>query len=295
MIKRGKHSRNFTVLPNSMIEDAALSIETRGMLAYLVSRPEDWEIRHQALQRAVGVTAARLRRMIQEALAAGYMRRDDGQPRDQANRFTTYDYVVEDVPIRSAVSVNGKPSTESRQRKSCDGSKKEKQKTEDTRTEGQTPTSPPPRRAASPQVAIREQQGGGYPFSDFENAYPFEPWMSPSAADRLWRKLSDIEQVEAAAAAELYAADCKAKGRKVQNAKSWLGARFVSRLAAPRRGGMHGTRDYGHHRPQDAERGHPLHGCRRSDRPGRPCDGEANRNIQWQTSEIGLPIQEPRH
>jgi hypothetical protein len=72
------------------------------------------------------------------------------------------------------------------------------------------------------QEAVRQEHVA---FSEFQNAYPFEPWMSPSAAERLWRKLTDIEQGEAVVAAESYASDCKAKGRRVQNAKTWLSER----------------------------------------------------------------------
>jgi hypothetical protein len=78
----------------------------------------------------------------------------------------------------------------------------------------------------SSQAADRiRKEAGEYPFSEFQNAYPFEPWMSPSVAERIWLKLSDVEQIEASAAAEIYAQDCRAKGRKVQNAKTWLSER----------------------------------------------------------------------
>jgi hypothetical protein len=116
MIRRGKHRKNFTVLPNAMLEDRSMSIDTRGMMAYLLSRPDDWEVRHDALCRTLSVTSERLRRMIREGLEAGYITRDEAQPRDTLNRFTSYDYVVEDAP-QNKVPVTGFPSTETRQRK----------------------------------------------------------------------------------------------------------------------------------------------------------------------------------
>lgn len=59
-------------------------------------------------------------------------------------------------------------------------------------------------------------------FPDFVADYGFEPWMARRAAERIFKRLSDDEQVAACAGARHYAADCSSKGRIKQNAKTWL-------------------------------------------------------------------------
>ena len=51
MIIRRRHIKNFTVLPNAIHDDDRLSLEARGLLEFLLSRPSNWEIRHDALRR----------------------------------------------------------------------------------------------------------------------------------------------------------------------------------------------------------------------------------------------------
>jgi hypothetical protein len=53
MIRRGKHKTNFVVLPNSILEDGRLSAASKGTLAYLLSRPPGWEVRHDASRRTM--------------------------------------------------------------------------------------------------------------------------------------------------------------------------------------------------------------------------------------------------
>ena len=56
-IIRRKHDSQFTVVPNRIFEDDRLSIEAKGVLGYLLSRPHDWSVRHDHLQRELGLAA----------------------------------------------------------------------------------------------------------------------------------------------------------------------------------------------------------------------------------------------
>jgi hypothetical protein len=99
MIIRRKHKNRFTVVPNSIFADNRLSIEAKGTLGYLLSRPPNWEVRHGQLQTTLRIGRRLLERIVQELMEAGYLQRDREQGRDELNRFTTYNYVVRDVPI----------------------------------------------------------------------------------------------------------------------------------------------------------------------------------------------------
>jgi len=43
-IFRQKRTRNFTVIPNQMLQDSRLSWKAKGLLTYLLSLPEDWDV-----------------------------------------------------------------------------------------------------------------------------------------------------------------------------------------------------------------------------------------------------------
>jgi hypothetical protein len=94
---RHKHKRNFTQIPNSILRDERISIEAKGALAYMLSRPPQWEFYHWQLQQKLGIGKQRLQRIIGELTEAGYLRRSTVQPRDGSNRFAGYGYVVHDV------------------------------------------------------------------------------------------------------------------------------------------------------------------------------------------------------
>ena len=98
MIIKRKRNRHFAVIPNAMLDDERLSVEAKGLHAYLLSRPADWEVRHDQLQRHLNIGRRRFDKMVAELIKAGYMERDEEQGRDPRNRFTTYNYVVRDEP-----------------------------------------------------------------------------------------------------------------------------------------------------------------------------------------------------
>lgn len=104
MIIRREHNGNFTILPNNIVNDERLSVEAIGVLAYLLSRPPNWKIRHAQLRKACRVGRQKLQRIIRELIQAGYLDRDDDQPRDRHNHFMAYNYVARDVPVEKGVA-----------------------------------------------------------------------------------------------------------------------------------------------------------------------------------------------
>lgn len=127
MIIRHKHPKNFTVLPNYIYDRGELTLEAIGLLCFLISRPENWEVRHDTLLRKFNVTSDRLRRILSELIGAGYIQRDREQPRDEFSRFDTYDYVISDKPLKARADART-PSTTSRSREAAYENKKEDNK-----------------------------------------------------------------------------------------------------------------------------------------------------------------------
>jgi hypothetical protein len=130
MIIRREHNGNFTILPNNIVNDQRLSIEAIGVLAYLLSRPPNWKIRHAQLRKAYRVGRQKLQRIIRELIQAGYLDRDDDQPRDRHNHFMSYNYVVRDVPAVAFVPQVDFVQRRSRRLKNDPDNKNESLKTE---------------------------------------------------------------------------------------------------------------------------------------------------------------------
>jgi len=116
-IIRREHNADYTVVPNAIYENPQLSIEAKGALGWLLSRPPNWTIRHGHLRKTWRVGRDKFQRIMGELVAVGYVERDHDQPRDGDNRFTSYDYVVRDVPYA------GFPQRGSRCRKPDNGNK----------------------------------------------------------------------------------------------------------------------------------------------------------------------------
>jgi hypothetical protein len=91
-------NRNYVSLPNAILADQRLSIETRGMICFILSKSKNFEIRPYALRKVLAKEGHRLgrtklARMITEAIAVGYMARSDKQRRKEGGQFARYAYI----------------------------------------------------------------------------------------------------------------------------------------------------------------------------------------------------------
>lgn len=103
-IRKGRYTEKFVTLPNTLAQDRNLSFEARGLLAYLLSKPENWEIRETDLKNEGTCGSHRVRRILKELIAANYIikKRD----RDPDGTFTKVIFEVFPEP-----QTPGKPST----------------------------------------------------------------------------------------------------------------------------------------------------------------------------------------
>ena len=68
----GKRKRPFAQIPNETLRDARLSLKSTAVLAYLLSFPDEWEVRIPDLQERFQVGTKVLRRAFKELCACGY-------------------------------------------------------------------------------------------------------------------------------------------------------------------------------------------------------------------------------
>lgn len=89
----------WTPIPNSTLRDPRLTLEALGLLARLVSRPTNWQIRVPALIREAGVGRDKLRNLLNMLENNGYLIRE--RRRDASGRWE-WESVVSSMPLKSA-------------------------------------------------------------------------------------------------------------------------------------------------------------------------------------------------
>ena len=72
MIIRRLHTANFTTIGNVLFEDERLAADEVGILAYLLSRPHDWEVRRPALMRRWGMGRDAIERVVSNLVRYGW-------------------------------------------------------------------------------------------------------------------------------------------------------------------------------------------------------------------------------
>ena len=107
-IVRREHRAQFTIVPNAIFLDDRLSIEAKGVLGYLLSRPHSWQVRLDHVGRTLRIGRKKLQRIFRELIGAGYVTREQPRTAD-AHRFREIDYVVRDVPLAPIYPVDTSP------------------------------------------------------------------------------------------------------------------------------------------------------------------------------------------
>jgi hypothetical protein len=87
MIIRVAHREHFTVIRNKTLRDSRLSFKARGLLAYLLSLPDDTSLDRRRLEGAGPDGAHAIRMGLQELTNAGYLRHEKRQ--DELGRWRT--------------------------------------------------------------------------------------------------------------------------------------------------------------------------------------------------------------
>ena len=93
----------FTAISRSLLQDKSLSFACRGLIAYLLSKPDDWECQVTDIEREGGIRKTARRKLFKEAELAGYL--VFAQGRDGAGRFTSA-YTVYEMPVNQDLRTN---------------------------------------------------------------------------------------------------------------------------------------------------------------------------------------------
>lgn len=96
-IIRVVHTSNYFSMARSSAQDSNLSWEARGMLAYFLSKPDDWQVRVADLQQKCGRDKAKA--ILVELEEARYIRVERGQHNPETGEFATNIYFVYETPF----------------------------------------------------------------------------------------------------------------------------------------------------------------------------------------------------
>ena len=95
LIVRSSLKDNFSVLPNQLINDERLSTDHLGLLVYLLSKPNDWQVRVKQLQNRFDMGRDKTRRILATLEQYGYISRDIVRTE---GKFSQTRYIVKDSP-----------------------------------------------------------------------------------------------------------------------------------------------------------------------------------------------------
>ncbi|MGD3975813.1 hypothetical protein QT568_22435, partial [Xanthomonas citri pv. citri] len=101
-----KETGNFVTVHKNFIHDDNLSWKAKGILLYLLSRPDDWQIYESELVRHSTDGLSGLKTGIKELEKVGYIQRT--RKRDDKGRLKEYEYAVYEKPNHIRFSNVGK-------------------------------------------------------------------------------------------------------------------------------------------------------------------------------------------
>lgn len=96
LITNHRHYRDFTIIPNELLQREDLSIFSRGLLCYLLSLPEDWRINVSVLSEKFQESERKILVSLKELIEFGYCKRE---PRRIDGKLAGQHYFITDIPF----------------------------------------------------------------------------------------------------------------------------------------------------------------------------------------------------
>ncbi|MBN7275540.1 DnaD domain protein [Ligilactobacillus pobuzihii] len=96
-IIRQKRERNYSVVSNEILEDTRMSFKARGLLIYMLSKPDDWKFYSEELVKHSdkdGISS--IKTALNELEKCGYLKRI--QKRAEKGKFGGQDWILNDNP-----------------------------------------------------------------------------------------------------------------------------------------------------------------------------------------------------
>lgn len=166
---------NYTVMSNYHLTDRDLSFKAKGLMSYMLSRPDDWDFTIAGLSRLNKDGRDAIGRIIQELESHGYLERI--RRRQSKGTFGTMEYVLHEQPMpgnpaldKPALENPGqdnplldnpaqeKPAQENRPQLNTDRQNTERKKNENKNTESSTTHLSNPDQSYTERMRVPEVQ-----------------------------------------------------------------------------------------------------------------------------------------
>jgi hypothetical protein len=98
---RGHHAfdDHFTQIPNDWVRDERLSLEARGLLAQIMSHRPGWNLSIKSLAARNSIGRDKVKRIMDELLTHGYLKRSETQSHNERGHLAGYDYTTCDPGV----------------------------------------------------------------------------------------------------------------------------------------------------------------------------------------------------
>jgi hypothetical protein len=91
MIIKDKHKADFFQMNNAPIQDPGLSWTAKGLLAYLLSLPETWDVHLRDLFSRSTCGRKPTQAALNELIGAGYVVKEQGENKRRDTKYTVYE------------------------------------------------------------------------------------------------------------------------------------------------------------------------------------------------------------
>jgi hypothetical protein len=107
MIIRAKKTNNYSVISNVGIRDERLSLRARGLYAFILTKPDDWQITVKGLYSELVEGRDAIRVTLMELRTAGYI---TSEPTRKGSGEFSNDLVLNEKPLLKSRTVTEKPT-----------------------------------------------------------------------------------------------------------------------------------------------------------------------------------------
>jgi hypothetical protein len=95
MIVKAKHRSDFFQMNNEPVQDSSLSWAAKGLLAYLLSMPEGWEVHLRDLFCRSTCGRKPTQAALNELIRAGHVVKEQGKNKRRDTKYTVFE-----IPVR---------------------------------------------------------------------------------------------------------------------------------------------------------------------------------------------------
>jgi hypothetical protein len=221
-IRRRAESSDFVQIPNATARDRELSLEARGALVDILSRPPDWRIELEVLRAEWNIGRDKMQKIMAEWRRAGYARLDLN--RGENGQIKGSEYVISSRPEFADEDrepenpVLGAENLKNRLPVSPAAGKPGSNTKTENITKTDSPLNPPAPSADLPSSDAPEEAS----FEEFERAFGFDATTPLEPARRTFAGLSASDRRAAIRAAPVYAAECRRRNQTRTKPHTWL-------------------------------------------------------------------------